>query len=142
VAFHHPDDAALEAGFQAGIANPGFDNLWDWYISNPTWCAYSVMSDIVIGNCMLTLVGTPDEETFRRVGLEVRKASDNMMMLFTQLSAFLLLKFCRSRIQTTKLQVEGTPLSSIKIPFFVEVDDDDGDNSGVHSAPDLRDKKA
>jgi hypothetical protein len=57
VAFHHPHDAALEAGFQAGIASPDFDSLSDWYIAKPTWCAYSVLSDVVIGNCMLTNAG-------------------------------------------------------------------------------------
>ena len=60
VAFHHPYESDMEAGFEAAVSDKNWDNEWNWYFSTATWNSFYFASDFVILHGILISIGEAD----------------------------------------------------------------------------------
>jgi hypothetical protein len=59
-AFHYPEDADVQKGFEAALTHPDFNDQWNWYFSDALMNSFFFASDLVILHGMTNATGEPD----------------------------------------------------------------------------------
>lgn len=123
-AYHLPEDAEVDAAFQAAIVDPEWDDDWYWYMSGSNFNSLYFPSDIVVLHGILKSInGTNLRDAQAKIMGEVRLVSDLMGEFIPALTAAIWRKHFGNDMMADKVFNIGTAPSiwDVTIPFFVEV---------------------
>jgi hypothetical protein len=134
VAFHHPSDADMDAGFEAAASNNIWDSDWHWYFSSALWNSWYFASDIVILHSMLHTMGETDPvSAHKRLMIEFKKVSEPMIRFIFALNEAILIKHLGPTMAVETAEVVATITNApsvydVGLPFYVEVPETDHRN--------------
>jgi len=128
VAFHHPYESDMDAGFEAAINDKNWDNDWNWYFSTATWNSLYFASDFVVLHGILTSIGETNlVEAQKKIMDEVNKVSRHMMVLLYALTEAFLAKYFGPEMTAEVIaKIADAPGAfDVWLPFYVEIPPDD-----------------
>jgi hypothetical protein len=128
VAFHHPYESDMDAGFEAAANDKNWDNDWNWYFSEATWNSFYFASDFVILHGILTSIGETDlVKAQQKIMDEVKHVSGHMMaLLYALMEAFLAKYFGPEMTGEVIAKIADAPGAfEVWLPFYVEIPPED-----------------
>jgi hypothetical protein len=128
VAFYHPTDDDMEAGFQAAANDSTWDGDWNWYFAEEVWNSFYFASDLVILHGILASVGETDLiKAQEKIMSEVRHVSGRMMNLLYALTEVFLAKYFGPEMTAEVVaKIPNAPGAfEVWLPFYVEIPPDD-----------------
>jgi hypothetical protein len=128
VAFHHPFESDMEAGFDAAVNDKNWDNDWNWYFSEATWNSFYFASDVVVLHGILTSIGETDLVAAQQKIMDEAKhvAGHMMTLLYALTEAFLAKYFGPEMTAEVIAKIADAPGAfDVWLPFYVEIPSDD-----------------
>jgi hypothetical protein len=124
VAFHHPYDADMDAGFDAAASDNIWDNDWHWYFAPAMYNSFYFMSEVVVLHAMLNKMGETDIlKAHERIMSALKQVAEPMIYLILAINEAILLKRLGARAEVVTSITDAPGVFEVGIPFFVEVPD-------------------
>jgi hypothetical protein len=122
VAFHHPYNTDMDAGFDAAVNDERFDSDWNWYFSSALFNSFYFGSEVVILHAILNAIGETDViKAHERIMAELKQVSEPMIHFIFALNEALLIKYLGATVEVVT-KITGAPdVFDVGLPFFVEV---------------------
>jgi hypothetical protein len=130
VAFHHPNDSDMDAGFEAATAETSWDSDWNWYFSSALYNSWYFASDIVMLHAMLNTIGETDPvNAHHRITSALKQVSEPMIYLIFAINEAILIKNLGPTMAAEAAQVvtkitNAPGLFDVELPFYVEMTGD------------------
>jgi hypothetical protein len=124
VAFHHPYDTDMDAGFEAAASDNIWDSDWNWYFSSATFNSFYFVSDVVILHAILNTIGETDLiKAQERIMAEVKQVSEPMINFLYALNEAILIKHLGPEMTAEVVaKIPDAPgVFDVGLPFYVEI---------------------
>jgi hypothetical protein len=131
VAFHHPYDTDMDAGFEAAVSDNIWDGDWNWYFSSALYNSWYFASDIVMLHAMLNTIGETDPiSAHKRIMIELKQVSEPMIDFIFALNEAILIKHLGPTMAAEAAEVitkitNAPGLFDVALPFYVEMPETD-----------------
>ena len=127
-AFHHPYNAEVDTAFATALANPEFDDEWNWYLAKENINCFYFISDMVVVHGILKAIGEDDlVEAQKKMHAQLNVASEEIIRFAQAFFDALLTKcFSPEIIAECVEKVSDAPVAfDVDLPFYVEPPSDD-----------------
>jgi hypothetical protein len=138
--FHPPYDSDVDDAFERAAADNDWDGDWNWFFSHHNFNSFYFLSDVVILHGIMNAVGETDlVKAQKKIMVEVRQVSEDMIQFIMSLTAALWVKYFGSEmVGEVCANVADAPTAlDVWIPFFVEIPSDEsaGEDRPEDAAP-------
>jgi hypothetical protein len=126
-AFHHPYNAEVDTAFETAVANPEFDDEWNWYLAKENINCFYFISDMVVVHGLLKVIGENDlVEAQKKMHAELNIASEEIIKFVQAFLHALLGKYFAPEIAAECVEkVTDAPVGfDVNLPFYIEPPDD------------------
>jgi hypothetical protein len=124
VAFHHPCNADMNAGFEAVASDKIWDSDWEWYFSHSMYNSFYFMSEVVTLHAILNAMGETDlMKAHERLMDELKQVSEPMIYFILSVNEAILLQHLGATVEVVAKITDAPGVFDVGIPFYVEVPD-------------------
>ena len=123
VAFHHPGDADVAAGFELVAATRDFDDEWNWYLAAENTNSFYFVSEIIVAHAALSAIGEADVvEAQKRMLSELNHVSDQFIIFASHCLRAILAKYFAPEIvaEVCEKVADAPDAFEVDLPFYTE----------------------